>query len=412
MAQDLTPQLRTRLSKVERAVGIFVTLATLLFLAGFVYYIYHTAQRKGWFVTKIEYQTSLANATGLKVGDPVKLMGFVVGDITKVEANDPNDYYNVTVYFKIKAPYFGYVWSDSKAKVAGADFLGNRYLEVMKGKEGMATVSYDTNKNVIGVLDRQKYQETLDLEFKNRTNEVAQKTGKEPVGEELEALRQKAIYAAKETAYKNPTQFFQPLKKYERYWVDPVESMAVTERLEALADTVEKALPNFLGLTNQLISIFEKADSATGNLDTLLESARPTVTNLALLSDQMIIMTSNLNSGPGALGQLLIPTNTQQQIDQLLAAANSTLDTTQTNLGASLSNLNLTFINLADITSNLNSQVAANPTLISNISALIVRSDEMMQGLKKHWLLRSAFKTKPTNAPPRKPVSAPKPGKK
>ena len=26
--------------------------------------------------------------------------------------------------------------------------------------------------------------------------------------------------------------------------------------------------------------------------------------------------------------------------------------------------------------------------------------DELVQGLKRHWLLRSAFKTKPTNAPP------------
>lgn len=35
--QDLTPQLRTRLSRVERAVGWFVILATLLLLASFAY---------------------------------------------------------------------------------------------------------------------------------------------------------------------------------------------------------------------------------------------------------------------------------------------------------------------------------------------------------------------------------------
>ena len=46
--QDLTPQLRTRLSQVERAVGWFVLVATLLLLAGFAYYVYHTAERKGF----------------------------------------------------------------------------------------------------------------------------------------------------------------------------------------------------------------------------------------------------------------------------------------------------------------------------------------------------------------------------
>ena len=46
--QDLTPQLRTRLSRVERAVGWFVFLATLLLLFGFGYYLKHTAERRGW----------------------------------------------------------------------------------------------------------------------------------------------------------------------------------------------------------------------------------------------------------------------------------------------------------------------------------------------------------------------------
>ena len=51
--KDLTPQLRTRLSRVERAVGWFVLLALVLLVAGFGYYAYTTAQRKGWFQRKI-----------------------------------------------------------------------------------------------------------------------------------------------------------------------------------------------------------------------------------------------------------------------------------------------------------------------------------------------------------------------
>ncbi len=57
--QDLTPQLRTRLSRMERAVGIFVGLAAVLLLSGFFYYLYHTAVRKGWFLTKATYYTTL-----------------------------------------------------------------------------------------------------------------------------------------------------------------------------------------------------------------------------------------------------------------------------------------------------------------------------------------------------------------
>ena len=37
--QDLTPQLRTRLNRMERAVGWFVLLATALLIFGFAYYL-------------------------------------------------------------------------------------------------------------------------------------------------------------------------------------------------------------------------------------------------------------------------------------------------------------------------------------------------------------------------------------
>ena len=55
--QDLTPQLRTRLSRMERAVGVFVMLALGLLLFGFCYYVYNTAERKGWFKFKAPYFT-------------------------------------------------------------------------------------------------------------------------------------------------------------------------------------------------------------------------------------------------------------------------------------------------------------------------------------------------------------------
>src|SRR5262245_49471677 len=100
--QDLTPQLRTRLRRVERVVGLFVGLATLLLLAGFSYYVYHTAQRKGWYLTKAPYFTYVTSAAGLKVGSPVKLMGLDVGEITRVTPEAPEKEYNIYVEFIVK----------------------------------------------------------------------------------------------------------------------------------------------------------------------------------------------------------------------------------------------------------------------------------------------------------------------
>ena len=88
--QDLTPQLRTRLSRMERAVGWFVALAMVLLVLGFAYYVYHTAESKGWFLTKAPYYTFTDRATGLKLGDPVMLMGLAVGQITRMVPMAPD----------------------------------------------------------------------------------------------------------------------------------------------------------------------------------------------------------------------------------------------------------------------------------------------------------------------------------
>src|SRR3989442_15399335 len=141
--QGLYPEFRTRLGRMERAVGIFVGLAALLLLSGFFYYLYHTATRKGWFLTKVTYFTYVDRADGLKVGDPVKLMGLLAGEITKILPEDPNSPYNIYIEFKIKEPNYGYIWfPDSGVKVTAADFLGNRSLEETKGGNSGST-NYD-----------------------------------------------------------------------------------------------------------------------------------------------------------------------------------------------------------------------------------------------------------------------------
>ncbi|HEX4646005.1 MAG TPA: hypothetical protein VH598_10380, partial [Verrucomicrobiae bacterium] len=69
--QDLTPQLRTRLNRMERAVGWFVMLATGLLVFGFGYYIYNAAESKGWFKTKAMFYTYADDGAGFGVGDNV-----------------------------------------------------------------------------------------------------------------------------------------------------------------------------------------------------------------------------------------------------------------------------------------------------------------------------------------------------
>lgn len=299
----------------ERVVGVFVVLALLLLLAGFAYYLYHTAERKGWRVPRCPYHTFVQSADGLEVGDPVRMMGFDIGELTVIEAQPPLSYDHVFIGIEIKRPYYGYIWTDSKIKVASSGFLGKRQLEVIKGETGGATV----------------------FEKGNRISKVL--------------IDGKPVALAD-----NPKGPLLP----------PEESPSVTERAEKLLSQVEAALPNILTLTNRLNDVLDNSAALTSNANLLVSDVRPAVSNVTA------------------------------RLDTTLLAAD-------TNLVILAGNLNDTLLNLASITSNLNSQVQSNDQILASISRLVIDTDILVQGLKKHWLLSGIFqKMSATNAPPSK----------
>lgn len=370
--QDLTPQLRTRLSRVERAVGLFVMLATALLLAGFAYYTYHMAERKGWFLTKLPFHTFLRSANGLKIGDPIKLLGFDAGEITRIEAMPPfSDYGNVYIEFIVKWPHYGYIWDDSRTKVTPADFLGKRYLELIPGG-----ASLGTNLQAAARLHPSYKEENGKI-----TGMWDDKDGK-----------------------------FVPYKPGGKgYTLMADEAPAVMEVLGQVATEVKNALPGVLNLTNQLNQILANSVRVTAQIDALVAGAQPAVSNLTAI-------TANLREPKGAFGEWLLPTNVHQQLLSTLASADKAFTNAQLNLDQVSTNLNLALDgitpileNLANLTSNLNAQVQANSNILGEISAIVMHTDDLVQGLKHHWLLRSAFKG--TNRPALHPPSDFKPGK-
>ena len=410
--QDLTPQLRTRLSRMERAVGWFIMLAAVLLALGFGYYIRQTAKSKGWFKTKAKFFTFVQAADGLKVGDPVTLMGFDAGRITDILPMPPRDFtYNVYVEFELLEPNYGYMWTDgSRAKVESADFLGKRSLEVTKGSGGHAIyISFpvrqvsiaearalylsDTNWRFAQDFYAPGGTQILARAFRPLTNlDAVAATGAAQISVLDRAEQRKglsAVWNEKENRYDTIT-------KTTKYWLRADESPALTERLQALVEQVQTALPNILALTNQIALVLSNSATMTAAMGEVAGAARPVVSNLDLL-------TAGLNR-PGALGEWLLPTNINDKLDATLSSAN-------TNLVMLAEKLSLSLDNLAGITSNLNAQVQANTNMLGAVSRSIVDADDLVQGLKRHWLLRSAFKPAPGSAPakaPEPPFRSPK----
>lgn len=351
--QDLTPQLRTRFNRIERLVGLFVNLAVLLLLAGFIYYAYHTAQRKGWFLTKVPYYTLVDSAAGLMVGAPVMLMGFEAGEITEIAARPASEYdehYQVYIRFLIREPHFGYLWTDSEVRVT-SDFLGHRSLEVTRGGSSLKAVHATyiiTNNHPYVWIDADPKQ--------------------------------------------NIVGHYIPLTNgYYGYWLMWYDTTSPIDRVKKIVAQLEDALPGVLSLTNEARTTLTNTSVMMANLNQTLTHLQPIVGNLTTISTQ-------LREPEGSLGRWLIPTNLNGQIENTLGAAHSTLETTETNLARLAGNLNRTLDNLADITSNLSAQVQANSLLLTKISTFITDADDLIQGLKRNWLIKGAFPAR-TNKP-------------
>jgi ABC-type transporter Mla subunit MlaD len=360
--QDLTPQLRTRLSRLEKVVGWFVTLGVLLLLGGLSYYIYSLAERKGWFVPKAPYYIYLESGAGLNVGDSVRLMGFPAGRITNIKPMPPDSRENVYVEFEIHGENIGYVWDDSQVKVRSAGLLGARFLEVIKG----GTVA--TNSDVFATYKVEK--DTIVSMFDRDTETFTNWTKGGPA-----------------------------------FWLVADEPPELSSQLDQTVQMLKVSLTNILQLTNAITRTLTNAAEVTANLNDILLEAKPVVANAATI-------TSNLKEPRGSLGEWLFPVAMNYQLTSLLTNAgstvlnvNSTVTNANTNLVGVFSNITVTLENIASMTSNLNAQVQRNNNIVSSVSRLIVNTDDMVQGLKRHWLLRSAFKERDA-APPRR--SAPR----
>ena len=174
--QDLTPQLRTRLRKVEWMVVLFLGGTTLLMLASLGWFIFRTGEARGWWVDEVPYYTFVGDATGIKVGTPVHMMGFKVGEVTKVDALPLDqlrswDYYQTNQFrafvgFKVRdkepSRYPGYIGSDSRVKLGGfpVEIAGGVVLEISVGSMGGTLTTTNLEGGRIGVLsDKFAYDE-------------------------------------------------------------------------------------------------------------------------------------------------------------------------------------------------------------------------------------------------------------
>jgi ABC-type transporter Mla subunit MlaD len=385
--QDLTPQLRTRLGRVEWYVGLFLGATALLMVLAFGLYLRRTADARGWFVVDVPYFTYLPDASGLRVGSSVNLMGFKVGEVTEVTAVSFDerrawDYlatngHRVFVGFRIRSDkrsnFPGYVNSDARVRIAGfpVELMGGTALEVQEGRpDGVATFGV-TRDGKPGVLDK-------DFAFTapgpDRTNKFKR---------------------------------YEPVKEAKGYFLklDQAETMAaqaqrVVERLDRIAATVDSRLPTMLSEIQQTLEVTRAAlPGITNQVGQVLETARLTLPGLTNNLDAVLANTRDLTAQLRETWPML--TNTLELTllasRQLVTNINGAIPTLASNVNVTLTNVNVLLARDTNVTANASA-------LVSNVNHVITR----------HWLFRSAFKEKAPQPPasnrpaPRRGVRSPR----
>ncbi len=364
--QDLTPQLRTRLSKVEWFVGLFLGITALLMLAGFASFLRKAADARGWLVTEVPYYTYLSEASGLKVGSPVHLLGFEVGKVTEVTALPLDqrrswDYYitnnfNVYVAFMVRGKKFaGYLNSDARVKVGGfpVELLGGAQLELTEGTtNGVITFSPTPEGNPGVLWDKFAYADPgpdRDKKFLK----YGELTNRTKGGYYLKLDQSETMMVAANRILARVDHISGTLDATLPPLLDDVRGTMAT---------VRQALP---GMTNQVGQLLNTAalmlPGLTNNLDLVLGNTKELT---AQLRDAMPLLTNGLN-------QTLV--STRKLADEL----NTSLPMLTSNVNLTLTNLNTLLMRDTNITSN-------SSIMISNVNQVLTR----------HWLFRSAFKDK------------------
>jgi hypothetical protein len=284
--------------------------------------------------------------------------------------------------------------------VNSADFLGKRELEITRGTNGLGSYAVVVTQpiSILGLDDAKKnaaespghWQLAQDVLDENSNVVFHAYDHLEKVLDETNAalLAQCSFESNSIYVYDNTEKdkdhivasWWRKKHRYENFtptsedaYLHAVETPPISDQVQAMVLQVQTALPNFLALTNKINAVLDSTASATSNLNITLMDTHPLLTNFADISAQL--------REPGGVAVWALGTNGDDQIQ------------------GSLTNLDALLDHLADITSNLNAQVQGNTNFLGGISKTIGDTDDFIQGLKRHWLLRSAFKVKATNAP-------------
>ncbi|MGE0763450.1 MAG: MlaD family protein [Bdellovibrionales bacterium] len=120
--------MKIKFNKFERVAGLFVgsALLGLLAVAGGV------AVKKGWFSSKISFETTMTSGDGIHAGTLVQIAGLRAGSVSDIELLSAE---KVRVRFEVFEKFRPQIRRDSMVQVLRPFIIGDKVLEISVGNE-------------------------------------------------------------------------------------------------------------------------------------------------------------------------------------------------------------------------------------------------------------------------------------
>lgn len=141
--------MKIKFNKFERVAGLFVLTALIGSLAAAL----GIAAKKGWFSSKVPFETVMKSADGIHAGTVVQIAGLRVGSVSDVELMSAE---KIRVKFEVFEKFHTQIRKDSVVQVFRPFIIGDKVLEVSVGsqdQELLASGEYIQLKESFDIMD-------------------------------------------------------------------------------------------------------------------------------------------------------------------------------------------------------------------------------------------------------------------
>ncbi len=291
----------------EFKVGIF-TLIVLLITAFFTFRI----GGFDWLYKKKEYTlyVHFRNTGNLDDKSPVRIAGVTVGRIKRIELVEGRARITLAIREDVKIP------RDSIATIRSTGLMGERYLELIPGREGVYLKDGDTVRDVEEMVDLDEMLKNLSIASENINRLVSSideffedEESKKAFKESIQNLRD-ITYNLKDAISRNDRRLEGLMAKLEDL-ADSLKAM-VKENREPLRVAIQKAP-----------EVMEDIKRTTTELRAMIEENRQGIKST---TEQLSKITADLQEGKGSLGKLMKDERLYENLNKAAEGINRTIN--------------------------------------------------------------------------------------